>query len=125
MCDSSLSSALGIPTHRLLVARSAQLDLLFESHPVFLCCRRHSRHRPNALIFPEFACWQTCLELCQFVSIVGVFFSPTLDRGREGTYHLVNLLECAVLHLGQEEECPDRADNAGRKPNVAVFGTPV
>ena len=41
------------------------------------------------------------------------------------TYHFVDFFKLAVLHLGQEEIHPQRADEAGRRPDVSVLGAPV
>lgn len=52
-------------------------------------------------------------------------FKKVSSREENITYHLVNLLESAVLHLWEEEKRPDGADQAGREPDVTVFRAPV
>lgn len=41
------------------------------------------------------------------------------------TYHLINLLQCSALGLGQKEEDPHCGDHGRREPDVAVSWAPV
>lgn len=116
------------------MAGSAHLNLLLQSHSVLLGSGRHGRHGSDAPILSEFARGQACFELDK-ITHTSVFLlegdlgslSKRFFRVRNffNTYHLVNLLEGAVLHLGKVEERPDGADQARGKPDVAVFWPPV
>lgn len=120
--DRRLRSNLWIRPDDLVVAGAAVVVALFAGALVILGCERHCRDGADARVSSELARWEPCCELRRGKCIN---YKVPARNGKGGAYHLVNLLECAAVHLWEVKICPQRGDQARRGPDVAVFGAPV